>query len=69
MDGGLFFIQTIVSLHLASSYACWMKHDSSVFGLFAIASKQYAGKCLYFLLLPFFFSYYTKVSMSNVCPE
>lgn len=40
MDGNLFYIQTIVSLHLASSYSCWMKHDWSVFGLFAIASKK-----------------------------
>jgi len=69
MGGSLFFIQTIVSLHLASSYACWMKRDCSVFSLFAIASKQYAGKCLHFLLLFFFFLCYTKVSISNVCPE
>lgn len=55
MDGSLFFIQTIVSLHLASSYACWMKHDCSVFGLLAIASKQYAGKSLHFLSPAFFF--------------
>lgn len=54
MDGSLFFIQAIVSLHLASSYACWMKHDCSVFGLLAIASKQYAGKGLHFLSLAFF---------------
>lgn len=71
MDGSLFFIQTIVSLNLASSCACWMKHDCSVFGLFAIASKQYTGKCLHFLSVDFFlllFWCYTKVCM-NMFPE